>query len=354
MKKRSSILLVAILLLSLVLPAHISLAAGFGDVPSSHTNYKDIMYLLDKGVIEETNTFGVSTIVTREEVAVMVSKAVGLDGAQRNTVFKDVPKSNKNSGYIQSAVEAGIITGYPDGTFKPNNKVTRGHMAAFIARAFELPTGSKTFKDVPSNHTAYNAVKQLAASNITTGYSDGTFKPQNNLTRAHISAFLARAIQYKEAKTPKIGKTRNNAAKINQTVSITHDDWLYGKQKFDLTLTEVVEGTEAWKMIYDANYFNEEPDAGKKYVLAKFKINVLSLEKEPMDIHHSLFDAVSKTGVKYSEFISIVTPDANLSTELYSGATHEGWTYFLVDENDSPKVVFQSGYESESWFDLGL
>ena len=173
----------------------------FTDVPITHPNYEDIGYLLDKAVISSNQkVYGVKDIVTREEVAVMVAKAKNLDGTPRDTKFKDVPKSNPNSGYIQSAVEAGIIKGYDDGTFRPTVKVTRGHMAAFIARAFELPNGNKTFKDVASNSTAYKAVSQLAAAGITTGYEDNTFKPQNNLTRGHISAFLARALRYEDAK----------------------------------------------------------------------------------------------------------------------------------------------------------
>lgn len=195
MKKMYSALIV-LMVAFLILPST-SLAA-YKDVPAAHSNYGDIMYLLEKGVIEESNTYGVTDIVTREEVAVMVAKAVGLDGTQRATKFKDVTASNPNSGYIQSAVDAGIINGYQDGTFKPNNKVTRGHMAAFIARAFDLPYGTKTFKDVAPNNTAYEAVKQLAAAGVTSGYEDGTFRPSANLTRAHISAFLARAIRYNE------------------------------------------------------------------------------------------------------------------------------------------------------------
>src|SRR5690606_38991098 len=57
-------------------------------------------------------------------------------------------------------------------------------------------SGDKSFKDVPKGHTAYDAVKELAAAGITTGYEDGTFKPQNNLSRAHISVFLTRALKY--------------------------------------------------------------------------------------------------------------------------------------------------------------
>lgn len=58
---------------------------------------------------------------------------------------------------------------------------------------------ARTFKDVKKGHTAYEAVSQLAAAKITTGYEDGRFKPANNLTRAHISAFLARAVKYQES-----------------------------------------------------------------------------------------------------------------------------------------------------------
>ena len=203
MKKYILNFIAFILLLSIALPVqNASAKQVFTDVPTSHSNYKDIMYLLEQGVISDKNAkYGVQDIVTREEVAVMVAKAVKLDGTPRATKFSDVSKSNANSGYIQSAVEAGIINGYNDGTFKPTAQVTRGHMAAFISRAFDLPTGTKSFSDVPKGHTAYEAVSQLAAANITTGYSDGTFKPGNNLTRAHISAFLARAIQYQKGQS---------------------------------------------------------------------------------------------------------------------------------------------------------
>ncbi|MEQ6357492.1 S-layer homology domain-containing protein [Lysinibacillus sp. M3] len=171
----------------------------FSDVSEKHSNYEEIMYLLEKGIVAPTKTYGVNDIVTREEVAVMIAKAVGLSGTQRPTNFNDVPEHSPNSGYIQSAVEQGIIKGYDDGTFKPNVKVTRGHMATFIARAFNLPSGKQTFKDVPKNSTAYEAVQQLVAAGITNGYEDGTFRPSNNLTRGHFSAFLARAHKYENA-----------------------------------------------------------------------------------------------------------------------------------------------------------
>lgn len=174
----------------------------FSDVPTTHAYFQEINFLLEKGVISPAVKYSVNDIVTREEVAVMVSKAVGLDGTQTSTKFPDVPKSHPSSGYINSAVEAGIINGYLDGTFGPNQKVTRGHMAAFIARGFKLTQEANvTFKDVAKGSTAYEPVRKLAYKGITTGYEDGTFKPNENLSRAHISAFIARAMGFEKSDT---------------------------------------------------------------------------------------------------------------------------------------------------------
>lgn len=231
--KKFNIFILFLLAFVLVLPKQSQ--AAFNDVPRSHPNYNEIMFLLEKGVIDEGSTFGVSDIVTREEVAVMISKAVGLDGTPRDTVFPDVPKSNPNSGYIQSAVEAGIINGYADGTFKPDQKVTRGHMAAFISRAFDLPEGTKKFSDVSQSHTAYKAVRELAAAGITTGYPDGTFKPQDNLTRAHISAFLARAIEYSEGNDPK----STTLSKTIDDVTVRIDDVVQDADSLKIYVTYI-------------------------------------------------------------------------------------------------------------------
>ena len=170
----------------------------YSDVPTSYMYYDEIMYLYETGIVDGSSKYRVNDNATREEVAVMIAKAAGLNGTQRATKFADVPKSNKNSGYIQSAVEAGIINGFPDGTFGPNKSVTRGQMAAFIGRTFKLPASNKTFKDVTPKTTGYEFVGKLAAANITTGYTDGTFKPYGTLSRAHLSVFVYRAIQFNQ------------------------------------------------------------------------------------------------------------------------------------------------------------
>lgn len=202
MKKAVLILLTLILAFSLYLPNNTYAKPIYNDVPTHHMHYDDIMYLVDRNVITDTSpNLGVNEIVTREEAAVMVIKAVGLDGTPRQTKFSDVPAYSKNSGYIQSAVEAGIINGTGPNTFSPNVKVNRSQMAAFIDRAFDLPQGTESFTDVPKTHFAYENIKNLVAAKIANGYGNGKFGPEDQLKRGQIAAFIARAMRFAEGDT---------------------------------------------------------------------------------------------------------------------------------------------------------
>ena len=89
-------------------------------------------------------SFKPNDVVTRAQAAIMIGRALDLDGTQRSTKFKDVPSSSVASGYIASAVEKGIISGFKDGSYKPGQPVTRGQMAIFLNRAFHLKMVLKT------------------------------------------------------------------------------------------------------------------------------------------------------------------------------------------------------------------
>ncbi|KXH84051.1 S-layer homology domain-containing protein [Sporosarcina sp. HYO08] len=170
-------------------------AVSFKDVSTSHGFHDEIKYLSDKQFITgySDGSFRPEKAVTRGEAAIMIGKAFDLDGTQRTTKFKDVGKSQKASGYIASAVEKGIISGYSNGTFKPEASISRGEMAIILSRAFNLSFHSFfRFKDVGESTAAFEHIQRLAAASITAGYPDGTFQPGLSLTRAQFSAFLAR------------------------------------------------------------------------------------------------------------------------------------------------------------------
>ncbi|WP_234405013.1 S-layer homology domain-containing protein [Paenibacillus bouchesdurhonensis] len=99
---------------------------------------------------------------------------------------------------IRQAVEQGTVSGYPDGTFKPNSRVTRAEFTLMLMNAINS-RGESTelrFGDVQEIGTwAQTAVAQSAASGIVTGYSDGTFRPNASITRAEMAAMIARALK---------------------------------------------------------------------------------------------------------------------------------------------------------------
>ncbi len=148
--------------------------------------------------------------------------------------------------------------------------------------------------------------------------------------------------------------SRSNPATLGQTISVNRKDLFYGLESYDITLLETKSGADAWNMVFAGNQFNLEPRSGQEYLLAKFKIKVNSLEKSTISINQYMFDVVSGSGVKYEGFNSVsgLYPDWN--TELYAGADFIGWTYFLVNTNDSNPVaaINRNDEQSAVWFKL--
>ncbi|MED4929064.1 S-layer homology domain-containing protein, partial [Bacillus smithii] len=113
-----------------------------------------------------------------------------------NTDFRDVPKNSYAYSDIENLVERGVITGYSNGTFHPDEKVTRGQFAGMIARAFNLPKGSSHFKDVPKSKALYDEISRAASAGIVKG-TGGKFNPDLPVTRADMAVMLDRAMNLK-------------------------------------------------------------------------------------------------------------------------------------------------------------
>jgi hypothetical protein len=173
-------------------------ASGFTDVSSGYTFYDEVLYLSSEDVISgfTDGTFRPNETVTRAQAAIMIGRARGLSGEPRNTNFTDVNSNVTGSGYIASAVEKGIISGFPDGSYRPYQPVTRGQMAIFLNRAYTLTSGqTNSFNDVSSNMAAYQSILNVAANGIASGYPDGTYRPDQPVTRGQFSAFMARTLE---------------------------------------------------------------------------------------------------------------------------------------------------------------
>ena len=95
--------------------------------------------------------------------------------------------------YIWVLTENGIIEGYPDQTFKPDNKITRAEFVTILVRAFELESDTcKVFNDT-ANHWAKDFVAIAAANGVVGGYSDTIFGPDDNITREQMAVMIFNA-----------------------------------------------------------------------------------------------------------------------------------------------------------------
>lgn len=193
------ITVITMLALSLVLAVQPAAAATttFTDVTKANQFHDEIQYLTGKKIISgfTNGTFKPKVEVTRGDAAIMIGRLKNLDGTKRPSKFKDVNKNSAASGYIASAVAKGYITGYADGTFRPNAILTRGDMAIILSRVLDLQLGSMhEFSDVSDSMKASEAIYNMTGEFITGGYADGTFRPYKNVTREQFSAFLARAL----------------------------------------------------------------------------------------------------------------------------------------------------------------
>ena len=169
----------------------------FPDVAEGSWYGKEVNELFLKGIISgyRDGKLYPSNTITRAEAVAMIGRAKKLSGEKSATSFLDVPYDLFASGYIKRAVDEGIISGYPDKTFKPGSKIIRGDVAVILKKTFDLPNSSiSVFSDVDSENRYYNSVNSLAALNITKGHLDGTFKPYLNITRAEFSVLLSKTI----------------------------------------------------------------------------------------------------------------------------------------------------------------
>lgn len=172
-------------------------ALGFPDIQETAWYKEEVNYLTENDIITgyPDGKFYPNEPVTRAEAITMIGKATGLGGDLRPTNFKDVPADFFAAGYIRNAVDAHIVTGFPNGTFQPRSAIIRGDVAVMLQKAFGYEPGAeKMFQDVPEGKYYGAAIRSLIANHITEGYPDGTFRPSLNITRAEFSVLLARAL----------------------------------------------------------------------------------------------------------------------------------------------------------------
>ncbi|MEK4484669.1 S-layer homology domain-containing protein [Psychrobacillus sp. FSL H8-0484] len=142
-----------------------------------------------------------STLATGTLVALVPISTNALEIEEN--AFSDVLKNKYYYEGVKSLTARGIISGYEDGTFRPGENISRAHAAKIMALALNLDTKNVKdpgFKDVSKNHPYYGYIAALVSAGIIKGYEDNTFQPKANLTRAHIAQILVLGFGLEEAK----------------------------------------------------------------------------------------------------------------------------------------------------------
>lgn len=171
-------------------------------------------------------TFGPERNMTRAEVTTMfarlLTEQIEADKTYSNT-FSDVPKGYWAANYIGYMQQFGIITGYSDGSFRPDAPVTRAEFAAIASRFEKLTEGSKSFADVPDTYWAARYINFAATRGWVTGYSDGTFKPENTITRAEVAAVTCRLLE----RSADQNYIRSHLNELRTFSDMTESHWAY-------------------------------------------------------------------------------------------------------------------------------
>lgn len=130
----------------------------------------------------------------KKVIALVLSLAMILTAMPVSAANFSDTKGHWAEASIERWVDAGILNGYADGTFKPNNPIKRGELAKVLSEVLGLTEEStKSFNDINA-HWAKSYVLKCAQQSIINGYSDGSFKPDNNVTRQEAVTMIARAM----------------------------------------------------------------------------------------------------------------------------------------------------------------
>jgi exopolysaccharide biosynthesis protein len=167
----------------------------FSDVNSTFWGRGAILNLSNEGIISgfDNGTFRPNEPITRAQTASMIARALGLTSNGSQTSLTDIDPSSTYYSTILAVEQAGVMTGKTATRFDPNATLTRAEMAAILQRAYKLSgTSTSPFPDVPKTHWAYGAIDTLKANNISSGMPNGNYGPNQATTRAEFSVFLDR------------------------------------------------------------------------------------------------------------------------------------------------------------------
>ena len=228
--------------------------------------------------------------------------------------FPDVPPSKHFAEAVNDLAARAIIGGYPDGTFKPGNSITRGQAAAIIVKMTKLDTVNvkdPKFKDVTMANGYYKAIATLADKGVINGYGDGRFGPNDFITRAQMASILIKAFELPLYRDPDYGF--KDVVHKN-----SHRDGIYSLYQLGLT-------TGTSPTTFSPNDSITRGQAAKLLKASEeVKAGILTLHAK--DFKWKRFNNVSKTNSDLFDIVadSEIPSQVNLKTMIHIVPKKEG------------------------------
>jgi hypothetical protein len=181
-----------------VVPVRLLRLKSFSDVIEGYWAKRPIEFLAVLDVISgyPDGTFKPGGEITRAEFTKLLMASIGIgDFKPRGKPYKDIRTDHWAANYIGYAARYGYVKGYPDGTFRPNSPVTRAEGVAMISRFAKLP-GPKSlampFSDVPGRYWAANEIIKAKETGLLEYLEGNFFEPKKPLTRAEVAEMLSK------------------------------------------------------------------------------------------------------------------------------------------------------------------
>ena len=294
MKKKHAITITAVLAASMAMSVT---AFGAPTDIQGHWAQNTINKWVDKGDISgyPDGTFRPNNMITRAEFVVLVNNAMGYTKSGY-AYFSDVPNHYWGKNAIQTGVAAGYISGDGNGIFRPNDPVTRQEAAAMISRILDLKQNeSRAYRYTDSyaiSNWAKGVVGAVSEAGIMAGYPDGSFGPNKVLTRAEAVLALDKTVNYKpgdkeedkeETKKEDMLLTQSKLEDTTITGDLTISDRLGTKT---ITLEDV---TVKGKLIVDG---------GSEVILKDCDIKEMVMDQKDTTVKASGKTTVEKTTFK--------------------------------------------------------
>lgn len=333
MKRVLSVLLVVCLLCSALPSAFAAEGGGFTDVSKDHWAYDAITEAVAAGYFKGVSdtAFDPEGTLTRAMLVTVLARAAGAETDDNaSTGFSDVAAGTWYTGAVAWAAENGVVTGDGDGTFAPDRAATRQETATIFLRLLKLLNKTlpeieevKTFTDAADIAAwAEEAVETMQTAGVLTGYPDGSFLPQNPLTRAEAATLLCRFLKAAEDKPEPTEPTETEPTEPEPTepeptepeptepkepihvtfVSEHSAAYVEGKAVTELTLPEnvnfvefIARADEGYE-VYDVSATSGRlASHGSNYILAGLTEDVTVTLSDGLIQHTVTFNAVNGT-----------------------------------------------------------